>query len=455
MMMKLAGFYGLTAPQLILLYDSFGIEKIEKLGSKLINAVDRVNIINAKNELYYLNASLDQIDFVYTKPFTITFSDSENAALVNKGSIANFTGDANELMTKVFQQLTLDTVEILLLPKNASKIDSSKFGDLSSKSIKSSISSVVKSCISSRAFNVKDISIIAKSCARRFLGTPGCTYNSVSRDISAAYEFKQYCPETFSVDGKDLTLSSAALKLLMYFLDNKNKIHLIDEKLNPDLGGSFTIFDIPFIDFLNRNPRILPNLVLQRFKTLQGTQKAHFVEKVCSDIAEQLILLNRLLDENVITVEGRKNVYGLNYSEALEIAKECQDREYFSNLLNSKILIPENLDKGTFTDIISVHKLIKNLQANSLNSRFDENLSYSDWEDVFMQLNAIGICGLHFYVEEVFTEFLGSTTLNLYSKVVLKEDVVQKIRFYIGEVESLLESLRPIGGAVDEKLVHL
>lgn len=66
MMMKLAGFYGLTAPQLILLYDSFGIEKIEKLGSKLINAVDRVNIINAKNELYYLNASLVRL-ILYTQ----------------------------------------------------------------------------------------------------------------------------------------------------------------------------------------------------------------------------------------------------------------------------------------------------------------------------------------------------------------------------------------------------
>ena len=89
------------------------------------------------------------------------------------------------------------------------------------------------------------------------------------------------------------------------------------------------VFDTPFADFVNRNPaRILKIIVLQRWKTIQYTKKEHFFRKAFNDLAEQLVLFNQLIDENVMTPGQKKGLYGLEKKDALEIARECYAMDF-------------------------------------------------------------------------------------------------------------------------------
>ena len=53
--MKLASFYGLTAPQIVMLADEIGLDHVIALSKKMENSVDCHRIVDVKNELYYLD----------------------------------------------------------------------------------------------------------------------------------------------------------------------------------------------------------------------------------------------------------------------------------------------------------------------------------------------------------------------------------------------------------------
>ena len=162
--MKLASFYGLTAPQMVILADEIGLDNVIALSKKMENSVDCQRIIDVKNELYYLYDTLRQIRWVYAGPEVEPYTDDENVVKVVGGNCGN-----DELQLKLQRNLILLTVNTLLSERFSANIAFDRFSDLSPDTIRTTIAQVVAECIKSRNFIIQDSAKMATMCARRFL----------------------------------------------------------------------------------------------------------------------------------------------------------------------------------------------------------------------------------------------------------------------------------------------
>lgn len=448
--MKLASFYGLTAPQMVILADEIGLDNVIALSKKMENSVDCQRIIDVKNELYYLYDTLRQIRWVYAGPEVEPYTDDENVVKVIGGNCGN-----DELQLKLQRNLILLTVKTLLSERFSANIAFDRFTDLSPDTIRTTIAQVVAECIKSRNFIIQDSAKMATMCARRFFDPNAKISASGLAKLAEAYKMKRSCPHEFTVDGNKVHLNDADCTVLEYFLDHVGTVQQLYASMHVSTTKSAMVFDTPFADFINRNPaRVLKIIVLQRWKSVQYTKKEHFFKKAFNDLADQLVLFNKLINENVMTPGQKKDVYGLENKDAREIAQECYAMDFYDNFVFTKIISVENLDENTLRLLIALYKKLDSFSPAKLNKKFGLSLTRSEWEDTFAKLEDIGVYGLNFYVEQLFKECLAGMTLNIYTHVVISEDGLQKIRDSINEVKSLLETLRAIGDDVNEELIH-
>ena len=448
--MKLASFYGLTAPQIVMLADEIGLDHVIALSKKMENSVDCHRIVDVKNELYYLYDTLRQIRWVYTGPEVEPYTEDEKVVRVVAGNCGN-----EELQLKLQRNLILLTVKALLSERFSSNIAFDRFGDLSPETIKMTIANAVVECIKSRNFIIQDSEKMATMCARRFFDPQAKLSTQGLAKLAEAYKMKRSCPQEFIVDGKKVHLKDEDCVVLKYLLERLGTVQQLYLAMHVSTTKSAMVFDTPFADFVNRNPaRILKIIVLQRWKTIQYTKKEHFFRKAFNDLAEQLVLFNQLIDENVMTPGQKKGLYGLEKKDALEIARECYAMDFYNEFVAANVISIENLDASTFRMLIDLYQHLNQFSPSAMNKKFGLRLSRTEWEDVFERLSTIGIYCFNFYTEQLFKECLAGMTLNSYTHVVISEEGLERIKESIHEVKSLLETLRAIGDDVNEELIH-
>lgn len=448
--MKLAGFYGLTAPQIVMLADNLGVERVIALSKKMENAVDCRRIVDIKNEMYYLCAALEQIKWVYNGPETEAYTDDEKTVRVVNGNCGN-----EDLQLKLQRNLILLTVKALLSNRFSSKIAFNKFDDLSPDTIRITISKIVVECIKTRNFIVQDSEKMSMMCARK-LFDPNAKLNQQGlARLAEAYKMQRSCPHEFKVNGKRVLLKDEDCKILTYLMDHLDLAKQLYSEMHISTMKSAMVFDTPFADFINRNPaRILKIIVLQRWKTIQYTKKEHFFKKAFNDLAEQLTIFNKLVNENVMTPGQKKDVYGLEKTEALAIAREMYATDFYNDFVSTNVIAVGNLDESTLRALIELYKSLDMFNVSNMNKKFGISLNRAEWDELFDRLAEIGIYGFNFHTDKLFKECLSGMTLNIYTHVVISEDGLERIRKSIHEIKCLLETLRAIGDDVNEELIH-
>ena len=183
--------------------------------------------------------------------------------------------------------------------------------------------------------------------------------------------------------------------------------------------------------------------------------KAQFLIKSHNDILEQLLEFKRLFNENMALV-SESCVFGLQPDEALEIVDKFPgDASDIRALINRNAICTENLDEQTLQAVMELGNIISGMDVEKLNRCFSVSLTVAGWEDCIDKMNSLGIYGLNLYSRHLFNKFLANSTLNLLDKIIITERLKTEFEHVISEIEALLNTLKPIGGRVDEKLTHL
>lgn len=453
--MRLAGFFGLTAPFVMILYKCAGAEKLEELCAKLDNCSDRDNIEFAKCELVYFKKALENLPVTQRSELYEEFTEEQQLASFSNGRAMNYAGDADVLLVKLKRNLMLFTAEELLGEKLNSFVDPGRF---STGSLRSSIAEAVDAFMVANPIRVGDARTAARKISRKFVDRRNHTEASLLQEFNRRLkeEFKIYteCPEIINVEGKEVQLPKEERKVLQYFLDTKDDIDKIVQLFSVSGVYSVEVFGMNFTDLVQRKPAYLMRLALRDLNPNEATS-AQFLTKNRNDFLEQLLYFKTLFQENMASVDENKS-FGLSLAEALAIlSKGGKNTSDIQNMIYKKTICLENLDERTLTAVVDMNQYVGMFSASGLNDFFQVGLTADGWDTLIEHMNAIGVYGFNLYTAYLFQRFLANSTLNMLGKIGITKQRKEEFTYVISELEALIDTLKPIGGRVDEKLTHL
>ena len=455
--MKLAGFYGFTAPFVVIMYDRIGDEKIKEFCSLLDNDSDRENLEYARCELLYFKKALKNLPLQFTTDSEVNFTEQERLAYFDCGNVLNFDGDTMTLTAKVSRFLTMSTALSLLSDKMNCYVVLSNFEG----GIRSSILARVKEFIATERFNVSELDtairkIVRKFINRRIQNQDKGAIADFNTQLQSEFKISAHCPKTIFVDGMQISLTDDEHKVLQYFIDRIDSIDVILSLMSTSSVKTTKLFGVPFVDILQRRPSFLLNVVARTLDAKKLT-KAQFLIKVRNNMLDQLLELKRLFEERiVIKGSGTNTDFGLDLSAALEILDQMDtDVSDIAKLMEKGSICTENLKEETIFSIVDLYRFAECCTVIELNNFFRVDLTISDWESCVEHFNSLGIYGLNLYTVHLFLEFLTNSTLNLFDKILMKKQTAEDFKDVISEIEALIDSIKPIGGSVSEKLVHI
>lgn len=454
--MRLAGFYGLTAPFVILLYREAGAKKLADFCEKLNNYSDKDNIEFAKCELMYFKKAIDRIPLLRKSEMDEYFTDAEEIAYCNCGKLSGYKGDAGVLMGKVKRGIMVRVAEELLDSSLNNFIAVERFSNVK---IRNCIADAVTDFIGRESFSIGAIPSVAKKISRKFINRRKMCKDTaelerLNKKIMSEFRITLECSDTVVVNGNTVVLTDDERKVLQYFVCHKCDIDTIIKLLNTSGANSVEIFGSRFTDLMQRKPTYLFSVVARELN-LGDSMKAQFLIKSHNDILEQLLEFKRLFNENMALV-SESCVFGLQPDEALEIVDKFPgDASDIRALINRNAICTENLDEQTLQAVMELGNIISGMDVEKLNRCFSVSLTVAGWEDCIDKMNSLGIYGLNLYSRHLFNKFLANSTLNLLDKIIITERLKTEFEHVISEIEALLNTLKPIGGRVDEKLTHL
>lgn len=448
--MKLASFYGLTAPYMVMLYNKHGREKFTEFAMLLDNPVDSMYLTQARFELQHFQKAIDSLPYEFVQKAVIEeYSAEESMASFNHGKILGYTGDVNALRLKVQRNLVIGTVQNLLSASTNRFIDCNTFGD----DIRASIVASVNDKMETEAFSLSDTKPMIRKISRLFIDRRNQNMDTTKLDsfnirLMKEFHIEKVCAHQIDIDGKVIDLTEDAYKVVQYFCDNVNVINEILPILSPGIKSSTEIFDVPFSDIVHRKPRFLLGAVTRSLNATNISQ-SQFLERARDNVQQQLDTFTEMYKESVVTVAETESDFGLSFSYAVALVGDTeQSVEPLKMMLYSGEINPENLQEETLYSLIDLFKILEMFTVVELNNFFDLDLDVEGWESMISILNSVQCYGFNLQTTALAINFIRNASFNLFTKVKITEESNAEFKFILHEIQSLLDTIRPIGGEI-------
>lgn len=458
--MKLASFYGLTAPFMLILYEKVDETTFKLFASKLDNTADHSKLEDAKAELMFFEKALAQLPWEYESSFEDDLlSIYDGYIKLDKGTVLQFNGDVDELKQNVCRYLMYHIALNLTTPRFLEHLDLSVFTQpMTESSMRSDLRALAENAYRNANVFLKDIEKCAIKAARHCTKPDAIITNdeatAFTQIISSIFHLKKKYDSTFDVNGETITLTDDEYKVMMYYVDRLDKVHACNEAIKLQNVSADQIFTVPFQDLVYRKPTSLFSEMNKLFKGLNTAQQGQFLVRARDNAIEQIQLFDRLFKETVVSHADKNKVYGLTFDEALDSLQGKEDTEVYGLIASGNLNVAE-MDESTLHVLDDVGELIKSFDLDDLNMLFGTHFTVTSFSDAISNLNKIGLCGLNLYSNYLFERMVVHSSFNLFKQVPMSDDRINEFMHVESEIIALLECLRPIGGSVDEKLVSL
>lgn len=412
--MRLASFFGLTAPMLILA--DFAENQIVNYVQLLNTTADRELLEFSSIELEYLYRAINNIPYDY-----------EN----------------NEDVINTEKKLIINVAHKLIRRKESVKLD--KMGCVDD--IRNEILAQVRSYMSGGKFDSSRLSAasvaIANTMIDKSIVNNENKIEEFVKNIELAFNLKRIY--NTNIPGRDglVVFSSDEFNVVDFFIKRIETIKKYKEIFNVQRKNGGIFFDIPLTELLRSSDMRLKMIVANRLQALKNETSKHKFCNVINSTREDIINFEKELNK-VVPDSDKSRFVGLSKEEFDEIQIKNEDcTELFSFLQKENKV--SSLDTNTLETLICVYKRLISLDCAALNNKMDIDFEEGQYDDLIHKLNCIGICGINLYSKDLFLDMLKSSVLYQYDQLILEDECLQRLFKNLEEIKALFDSILPIG----------
>lgn len=458
-MMKLGSFYGITAPMMVFLADLSGMSFIRNMIGKMNNSVDNHNLLVAKEELEYFKKNLDKITPLVRSDFDIDLLKKyDDLVYWDKGSVS--AANADECVMDVKHYFVTEAAKAIVKESNIKKIIIDIFPEIINEdTVRKFMIQKADNFLEEKTFTLGELSKYSRQFNRTFLkhipleSSKSC-YDVLKSSLSSAFGIYLDIPEEIIVNNEKIKLDENERKIINYFKEHRNIIDELQICLSFKAAANDAVFSLTFRDIIHRKPERLYYEIINLFNPVKDTKTSLQLIGVRDAAIKQLEIFNKHFRENV-TDYRNYNLVKMDIDTAVNIVQGViGNNTPLDEQIKQGVIEVSELDEQTLQLLAQAVIEIDGLNMKNLNDVLGINCNYNDWNNIITKLCTIGLCGVNFYNLKLFYNSLAELTLNLYTKVRLDKNTQERFLFVVEEIRAMLESIRPIGGDLNERLVH-
>lgn len=449
--MKIASFYGLTAPVILMLKDSDCID-IPMFVNSISNPVDSTLLVEANKEVCAFKKVLDNLPTIYHSSFE---KDMEAVKAYSGVKIVNgIVSGIDE--SKVSSDDLLVEIKRILISRVSCKILSS------SDSITYVNGILVDDYVISLSDKIDYYLSSAKVTLPKLVLHVDKIYNSLIVKNSSG-EIKN--KKLFSVIKSQLDVleeldekrigdnfTEVDYKIVKKLWSKREILNQIVSEIKSTSKKDIKVFDNSFDNMVLRKPSSILYCVISKFDYVKDKGKSQFFNKTYNLVKSDLEVFIDLFNQRVRGFSHREYQTTLDPSGYLgEIVTErVESKEFIKYLVDTNCIILSTLSKEDLQMLVNAYELISGVGFEFLNDYFGVALTKDSWELEGRKLCQVGIGGITLKQEYLLTEFAKVVSFSATNYLYKSDDVIEEYKRNLQLVSDLLDTMIPIGTRLKE-----
>ena len=484
--MELGSFYGLTAPNIVLLFNAYteslvgtkndlgevltkesafneSKKMIQDLVTLLNNNADRERIKDSYSELVYFRESLNQLPTTFEIEVDKSILEQYSGACTKGGIVSNYDGDTEYFFTNLKSYMMRKIMKNL---SDSQYVNIEFFAGLDDTGIRNKIKDVVESFISDERFNIQidTIDTFIDSRVMRGMVTDKplrgrAPANLAPTDGNLMSEFKAKLARLSMqnpklknklefANGEVVEFNENEMKILEYFRANSNIIDLLISLMTIGHPESKTVFGKTVFDIALTNPLNLYTIVDARFPT--DLNNAEEISNMVSTCKQEMKKLDVLFAEEIRQSSSSSvTSVGVTFESANQACLDAEKKHKYITPLRQCLKVDLDTSKfykKDFNKLVEFSYSIDLLNIENISrliglSSFNEN----NWNRFIEKANSCYLFGFNLYSEQLFIESIKGTTFDQITTCIMDDKKYETYQEVIKEVNAFLNSIKPMG----------
>ena len=431
--MQIGRFWGFTAPMLMLA--SPDKMKLAESFSLLNTGMNRKILQDLKAEFYILGKAENLLYADYSLP--------DDSVLLAGGWVCRngqfvFEGEGSEL-----QQLQAENDLVFILADMIAKGENKgRLVDVpGSGALRDRLLEAVHTGLQGQSFQADGLRAAVRKIYRSLPHGTEPFGTDLARELGALLRI----PDSVMSGGQESPVSKEEGRILSYFAGRVQEAKEFCDMVNVGTVRDEQVFGISFFHLVNRKPESLLYMVLNQFDHVKTSrQAASVIRNVIADVDANVKMFRECLDRYVDVYAGTSSAEGVlslaSFNEVVE-GFEPDKQKFFRDLQRKGFTAGDYLK----SDLDMLSWLYD--MADGLNQKkMAEAFGVDSVDDAILEgMCRFGICGLNLYQKELFSDAVACIPLTTRDKLHKSREEIEEINGVLGLVDSLLDSLLPIG----------
>lgn len=460
MVMKLASFYGCTAPMLLLVYDKIGKDNFIQAIAKLDNATDKDSLLDAKAEIASFIASVSK----YPNRYSSALNKMSEEQIHKLGRMCKDSSEFQEcrmfLMTKVVEKILalLDTNEINLQMLCADNNDSNSFSESNAVgNLRAALDTRIDKVMHSQSHEPNSEYLLSQevlsmhnSVVRKFIkraNSPEVILDldpdKIKNNLISKFKVSSVLETTITKGDKVIHVTDNCLKIIQYYKNREHDLQEIEKLFQSSVKQNTKLFDCNARVFFKKQPDFATRVIRAAFKSPSIISNRSRLLNEKARLLEEVKKTKEFMNAHVVSKTTKANLVGITNEQLLILESNSNPDSIVINALKNGNLTPENLTIDTVELLLQLEDA-SNISLEQLNEVYGTNYNYEELEQDVDLLKQLNIGGVNCFTHYLFSKSLSSLTLSLFDKVIISDEAIHQFKFYIEEVEILLNNMKGV-----------
>lgn len=450
--MKIGGFWGLSAPMLIILSKSVGTDKTKGMISMINKHVNQDIIDDLRTELVYLYNASDKFPRSFSSKMLPQKTVTKIPYLsVKKGKLAGLrpADDEEELRRDLISEITIKVAITIVKELYAGNSHFNLPIGATDKETRNNFVKIVNDYVQDKSFRMNGIWSICKEIVDSLRED---TSNFTDRVLLCrAFSVDVGFHSNINVNGVQLSFNEDEMRIIEYVLDQEVILDLL-KNLDIFRYDELVVFDTPFRELICRNPASLLYLIIDKFDLVKTKRHGSFLINLVSDLKRDLALFRTYFQDEVVVAErgavADASILTSNTYNEIIGQWDRGKHLYFSNLLKDGCVKASDLRVEDLSTLSSIYDYIVTLSKDNLNALFDVNYDNLEWDALSRKLCDVGICGINLHSKQLLKDAIRTTSFVSVTKFEMSRKNVDAFKSIIDDIDALLNTIKPIGEAL-------
>lgn len=434
--MRLGGFYGFTAPMLLMVYD----DAVDNIIQNFNVSLNSVTALEMKKELWHFKKALEDIkyDIIVKNDKLPEYAQS---ARIEGGVLVGNSLDEEaqtDIIYSICDHCAAKLLERLYDSKQCLDVTSLENQD----TFLFTLREVVMKSLESKSFSLDNIAPIVRSFLKNFNSDESKgNRKAVINNIKSFCSVEEKIPDIYYVNEQVIELDEDEYRVLCYFVKNKDKITEIQKAIKEDGVADENVFKISFMDFINRKPSSLYHMVVNQFDYLKNAD-IRLLPGVLRNVTEEFSKCKRLIHEKLLLEEKETETISVTQLDTYFSDNDAIDflQSVFDNLHLTEI------DVTDLKNLQTLYFASECLSIKYLNSVWETNFTIDSFNNMVSKLNKLHVGGINLFTSYLFKQSLQEIIFTSGGQIRKSQEYLTELQQVCNDIDALLSTFKPIGG---------